>query len=235
MTISPRRQFFRNLALVGGLAALGSAVRVTAQTVSNAKPLDFAGGTILGQDITCDNGMPAFLACPAGRGPFPTVILMHERYGLVQHTRDQAMRCARDGYAVMAPNFFFHHPDQAALNAGKARYDLTDPESVELIKAALAGTRSKGKAMASRIRSAKLENRSVRLRLPLRKKPYSVVIMRGVHLLYRRNKTAGPWMVRVCHSGEDWTEPLGGVADDYDEADGKHVLTFWQAQDLARP
>ena len=27
---------------------------------------------------------------------FPTVILMHERYGLVKHTRDQAMRSARD-------------------------------------------------------------------------------------------------------------------------------------------
>jgi carboxymethylenebutenolidase len=138
MTISPRREFFRKLALFGGLAALGSAVRVKAQTVSNVKPLDFAGGTILGQDITCDNGMPAFLAFPAGPGPFPTVILMHERYGLVRHTRDQAIRCARDGYAVLAPNFFFRHPDQAALNAGNARYDLSDPESVELIKAALA-------------------------------------------------------------------------------------------------
>jgi hypothetical protein len=69
MTISPRRQFFRNLALVGGLAALGSAVRVTAQTVSNAKPLDFAGGTILGQDITCDNGMPAPVRPAAAPSP----------------------------------------------------------------------------------------------------------------------------------------------------------------------
>jgi carboxymethylenebutenolidase len=56
----------------------------------------------------------------------------------VQHTRDQALRCAGDGYAVLAPNFFFRHPDQAALNAGNGRYDLTDPESVELIKAAFA-------------------------------------------------------------------------------------------------
>ena len=54
------------------------------------------------QDIVCDNGMPAFLAYPAGGGPFPTVILMHERYGLVKHTRDQAMRSARDGFAVLA-------------------------------------------------------------------------------------------------------------------------------------
>src|SRR6267142_4879639 len=126
MTLSQRREFFRKLALLGGLAALGSSTRVKAQTVGN----------IATQDITCDNGMPAFLAYPAGGGSFPTVILMHERYGLVQHTRDQAMRCARDGYAVLAPNFFFRHPDQATLNAGNSRYDITDPESVELLKAA---------------------------------------------------------------------------------------------------
>jgi carboxymethylenebutenolidase len=128
MTLSPRREFVRLLALFGGVAALGSSARVKAQTPSN----------IVTQEIACDNGMPAFLAHPAGGGSFPTVILMHERYGLVRHTRDQAMRCARDGYAVLAPNFFFRHPDQAVLNAGNSRYDLTDPESVELIKAALA-------------------------------------------------------------------------------------------------
>jgi integrase len=87
--------------------------------------------------------------------------------------------------------------------------------------------------MATRVRSSKLENRSARLRLARRKKPYSVPIMRGVHLLYRRNKTAGPFMARMCRDGEDWTEPLG-IADDHDVADGKHILTYWQAQDLAR-
>ena len=128
MTPSPRRVFFEKLALLGGFAALGASTGAKGQTVS----------TITTQDIACDNGMPAVLAYPAGGGSFPTVILMHERYGLVQHTRDQAIRCARDGYAVLAPNFFFRHPDQVALNAGNSRYDLTDPESVELIKSALA-------------------------------------------------------------------------------------------------
>jgi carboxymethylenebutenolidase len=90
------------------------------------------------EEITCRNGMPAFLAYPSTGGRFPSVILMHERYGLVKHTRDQAMRCARDGYAVLAPNFFFRHPDQRVLNAGDSRYDMTDPESVELIGAGLA-------------------------------------------------------------------------------------------------
>jgi len=128
MALSPRREFFAKLALLGGFAALSSATRAKAQIA----------GSVTFEDITCHNGMPAVLAYPAGGGSFPTVILMHERYGLVLHTRDQAARCARDGYAVLAPNFFFRHPDQAALNAGKSRYDLTDPESVELIKAALA-------------------------------------------------------------------------------------------------
>jgi carboxymethylenebutenolidase len=89
------------------------------------------------RDIICGNDMPAFLAYPAAGGPYPAIILMHERYGLVQHTRDQATRCARDGFAVLAPNFFFAHPDQARLNAGIARYDMTDPEAVALIKAAI--------------------------------------------------------------------------------------------------
>jgi carboxymethylenebutenolidase len=130
MRISPRREFFAKIALLGGFAALGTRTGTQAQTQT--------AGPIATQDIICDNGMPALLAHPAGGGRFPTVILMHERYGLVQHTRDQAVRCARDGYAVLAPNFFFRHPDQATLNAGNSRYDLTDPESVELINAALA-------------------------------------------------------------------------------------------------
>jgi carboxymethylenebutenolidase len=106
---------------------------------------------IISEDIVCENGMPAFLAYPSGGGSFPTVILMHERYGLVKHTRDQAMRSARDGFAVLAPNFFFRHPDQRVLNAGNSRYDLTDPESVELISAALAAMRKRKVADPDRV------------------------------------------------------------------------------------
>jgi len=40
--------------------------------------------------------MPAFCA-PDGTGTFPVLIMMHERYGLVQHTKDLARRAAADG------------------------------------------------------------------------------------------------------------------------------------------
>jgi carboxymethylenebutenolidase len=90
------------------------------------------------KEIACPGGMPAFVTQPSGSGPFPAVILMHERYGLVEHTRDQARRCAEDGFVGMAPDFFYRHPDKAALNAGKSRYELKDPEAVALLATAMA-------------------------------------------------------------------------------------------------
>jgi hypothetical protein len=87
--------------------------------------------------------------------------------------------------------------------------------------------------MTPRARSSKLETRPARLRLAHRKKPYSGTITRGVQLGYRRNKTVGAWMLRVCRDSEDWTERLG-LADDFDDADERNVLTYWLAQDLAR-
>jgi carboxymethylenebutenolidase len=90
------------------------------------------------QDIVCPGGMPAFLAKPDAGGRFPVVVLMHERYGLVAHTKDLARRCAGDGYLTLAPNFFFKHPDHRALNMGTVRHDITDPECVVYLKAALA-------------------------------------------------------------------------------------------------
>ncbi|MSP94283.1 MAG: dienelactone hydrolase family protein [Alphaproteobacteria bacterium] len=92
---------------------------------------------IRSEEIVCPGGMPAFIARPEAAGTFPVVVLMHERYGLVKHATDLARRCAADGFLALAPNFFYRHPDQKALNAGNARYDMTDPESVQLLKAAL--------------------------------------------------------------------------------------------------
>jgi carboxymethylenebutenolidase len=89
-------------------------------------------------EIRCAAGLPAFLALPAGGSTFPAIVLMHERYGLVQHTRDLAARWARDGFACIAPDFFHKHPDQAALHRGDIGYDMTDPEAVEYLNAAIA-------------------------------------------------------------------------------------------------
>ena len=95
--------------------------------------------SVTSEDILCPGGMPAVLALPRGaQGRLPVVVLMHERYGLVQHTRDQAARLARDGFLAIAPNFFFKHPDQVSLAAGDGRYDLGDVESNSYLRGVLA-------------------------------------------------------------------------------------------------
>jgi integrase len=72
------------------------------------------------------------------------------------------------------------------------------------------------------------------LKRPIAKKPIFVRIGDGLGLGYRRNRTAGTWVVRVADGrGGNWTEAIG-AADDFEEANGASVLNYWQAQDKAR-
>jgi integrase len=88
--------------------------------------------------------------------------------------------------------------------------------------------------MARNIRSAKLENRTSRLKLPVARKPIFERIGDGISLGYRRNQIAGTWVVRVADGkGGSWTKAIG-MADDHEDANGNSILTFWQAQDQAR-
>lgn len=83
-------------------------------------------------------------------------------------------------------------------------------------------------------RAPKLESRTNRLKLPIAKKPVFVRIAPGVSLGYRRNETAGTWVVRVADGrGGAWTKRVG-TADDLDESDGQGILTFWEAQNHAK-
>jgi carboxymethylenebutenolidase len=92
--------------------------------------------------IACTGGLPAFLAMPAdaaaGGGKYPAVVLMHERYGLVKHTRQLAERFAGDGFVCLAPDFFYKHPDQEALHRGDVGYALRDDEAIHFLDSAMA-------------------------------------------------------------------------------------------------
>src|SRR5271166_2830120 len=83
-------------------------------------------------------------------------------------------------------------------------------------------------------RSTHLETRTARQRLALRKKPYTARIAPGVRLGYRRNATAGTWSVIAADGrGGNWMKAFAR-ADDFEEANGTAILTFWEAQDKAR-
>ena len=89
--------------------------------------------------------------------------------------------------------------------------------------------------MARKVRDSALESRSARLKLPARRRPYAgPSLARGVSLMYRRNRTNGTWVLKSSDGhGAYWTKAFG-LADDYEDSDGKNVLTFYEAQDAAK-
>jgi integrase len=89
--------------------------------------------------------------------------------------------------------------------------------------------------MARKYRNSSLESRTARLKLAVRRKPYSgPSLARGVSLLYRRNKTNGTWVLKASDGhGKYWTKAIA-EADDHDESNGKAILNFFEAQDQAK-
>src|SRR5262245_17935346 len=88
--------------------------------------------------------------------------------------------------------------------------------------------------MARSIRSNILEARSNRLKLPVAREPQWVRIGDGLSVGYRRNRTAGTWVARIANGKGGYERKAIGAADDYEEGDGRDVLTYWQATEAAR-
>ena len=82
--------------------------------------------------------------------------------------------------------------------------------------------------MIRNLRSGILETRSARLKLARRGKPYWTKLARGLSLGYRRIGTAGPWIVRPSDGKGGNRIQNFAIADDYEEANGDSVLTFWR-------
>jgi carboxymethylenebutenolidase len=86
---------------------------------------------------TSAGGMPVFFAAPDRVASSPCVIVIHERYGFVPHTRDLAQRFASDGFVAAAPDLYFAHPDQEALHRGEANCDVADPDALAALEAVI--------------------------------------------------------------------------------------------------
>src|SRR5262245_44890922 len=89
--------------------------------------------------------------------------------------------------------------------------------------------------MARKVRRSALESRSARLKLQVRRRPYSgPSLAHGISLMYRRNTTNGSWVLKASDGhGAYWTKAFA-LADDFEDSDGKTVLTFYEAQDAAK-
>src|SRR5689334_7948664 len=55
---------------------------------------------------TADGTLPAYRAMPDIGGPFPTVLVVQEIFGVHEHIKDLCRRLAKQGYFAIAPEMY---------------------------------------------------------------------------------------------------------------------------------
>src|SRR5262245_7219224 len=80
----------------------------------------------------------AVRALPKAKGRRPAVIILHERYGIDQHTKDLTVKLAQAGFVGLAPDLFHRFTgDRQAVLRGEQRVDLTDDGALEDLNGAV--------------------------------------------------------------------------------------------------
>jgi len=105
------RRGFVMTALTTGFAL---AVRpVSAQTVTTD-----AGSLTAGEVKipTSDGSLPAYRAMPSQGGPFATVLVVQEIFGVHEHIKDVCRRLAKLGYLAVAPELYARQGDVSKLS-----------------------------------------------------------------------------------------------------------------------
>lgn len=137
-----RRQFFKRAAAIsiGGLSALSIAESLIPD-YAKAQEISFTDERIKPRFVEYPSPggnsgvMRGYLVAPAGDGPFPAVLVMHENRGLNPYIEDVARRAAVAGFLALAPDGLFPaggYPGndddgramQSALDADKLRIDM---------------------------------------------------------------------------------------------------------------
>ena len=77
--------------------------RVEAQAIHTDAAGLAAGETTVPTD---NGGLPAYFARPDGAGPFPTVLVIEEIFGVHEYIKDTCRRLAKVGYLAVAPELY---------------------------------------------------------------------------------------------------------------------------------
>lgn len=64
---------------------------------------------------TPDGEMPGYRALPEGSGPFPTVLVVQEIFGVHEHIKDLCRRLAKAGYFAVAPELYARQGDVSKM------------------------------------------------------------------------------------------------------------------------
>ena len=116
--MSPTRRHFLMATLISGFTpAIVRAQDAAAPIHTDSAGLE-AGET---QIPVADGHIPAYYARPQGAGPFPTILVIEEIFGVHEYIKDVCRRFAKLGYLAVAPELYARIADLSKM---------TDPQKI---------------------------------------------------------------------------------------------------------
>jgi carboxymethylenebutenolidase len=103
-----------------------------------------------------DGSIPAYRAMPAQGGPFPTVLVIQEIFGVHEHIKDICRRFAKLGYFAVAPELYARQGDVSKMTdfseiIGKVVSKVPDKQVMSDLDAAVAWAKTTGKADTTKL------------------------------------------------------------------------------------
>jgi carboxymethylenebutenolidase len=148
---APSRREFVVTSLAVGFAA---AVRPVAADVITTDAKGLEAGEV---KIPVDKGeIPAYRAMPSAGGPFPTVLVVQEIFGVHEHIKDLCRRLAKVGYFAVAPELYARQGDVSKLTdireiLSKVVSKVPDAQVMGDLDATVAWAKKGGKADTAKL------------------------------------------------------------------------------------
>ena len=149
--LAPSRRLFVVTSLASGFAL--AVQPVSAETITT----DTDGLTAGEVKIPVKDGeIPGYRAMPATGGPFPTVLVIQEIFGVHEHIKDVCRRFAKVGYFAVAPALYAREGDVSTMTdiqeiISKVVSKVPEPRVAADLDAAVAWAKTTGKANTARL------------------------------------------------------------------------------------
>ena len=144
-----RRGFMMTSVVTGFTMAIS---RVEAQTITTDSTGLTAGPTKI---KVSDGELPAYQAMPATGGPFPTVLVVQEIFGVHEHIPDMCRRFAKAGYMAVAPELYARTSDMSKVTdldgARAAMAKIPDAQVMSDLDATVSWAEKTGAADTSKL------------------------------------------------------------------------------------
>jgi len=140
------------------LTSLATGFALAAQPVSAETITTDSDGLTAGEVMipVSDGKIPAYSAMPATGGPFATVLVVQEIFGVHEHIKDICRRLAKLGYFAVAPALYAREGDVSGMSdikgiVAKVVSKVPDIQVASDLDATVAWAKDSGKADTSRL------------------------------------------------------------------------------------